>query len=187
MDLYEHFSHKLHELFETSSFFRAYMTAPEGYCALDDIDNEVENLHVYSGATRCCLIDDEYDDWVVKFDTCVYDDDPACERECCIYDAAKMCGLDQYFCAIKPIGTFTHTFYSFPAKYINDMSAEVYTDDDFYSYIENFPETENTPYTVSFQLYACQRAEQHCISYCSKEESKRVRCTTPSSSASRQG
>ena len=123
--LFTHFSSILDNLLDNSNWFRTYFQAP--WSLSDDINGEDvsemdDNIHIRSGATRGCIIDDRYD-WVVKFDIEEdYEYGSACAREVDIYTDAQERSLTKYFCPVIYLGYYQRTinFYS-----INDIEREV--------------------------------------------------------------
>ena len=98
-EVYNHYSDIIDNMLYHSLFFCTYFQAPDAeedfFGACDD-PAMPENLSIRFGATRGCIVDEDYD-YVVKFDVenDVYGS--ACERELDLYQAAKYDHLEQYF------------------------------------------------------------------------------------------
>ena len=163
--VFSHFSKILDDMIENSSFFSYYFQQPH---SLDDIYGSYadvalsENLAIKFGATRGCIVDDEYD-YVVKFDI---DEDgitgSACEREESIYMRAKEEGFAPYFAEVEYIGSFTKTYMFYDAWRIEQKISYC----DYYDFEDDFMQHEDDygelrPVTVSIPLYAYRRAQPH--------------------------
>lgn len=166
-EIFNHFSTIIDEMLENSLFFDMYFQRPYGFSDIID-GNDYEELPagllISSGATRTCLIDQDYD-WVVKFDTEEDAFGSPCEREVEIYNASKAYALERYFAEVIYLGTYTRTinFYNF-----NDIEENI---GDFYDYNpddfeKKFLENEEKfgpvcPITISIPLYAYRKAESY--------------------------
>lgn len=165
-EIFNHFSVIIDEMLENSLFFDTYFQRPFSFeSTIDgsDYDELPANLLISSGATRTCLIDQDYD-WVIKFDTEEDAFGSACKRELEIYQAAKAYALDRYFAEAIYLGTYTRTF-----NFYDICNIERYIE--FYDYDpktfeKEFMENEEKfgfiqPITVSIPLYAYRKAEAY--------------------------
>ena len=170
--IFSHFSKILDNMIDNSLFFDTFFQ--EMY-SIDDIygtagDTALPfNVNLFFGATRACLIDNDYD-YVVKFDVSVDGNgDSACEREKEIYSYAKQYSLNQCFAEIEYIGSYTRTYNFYDAgtilQYVdyNFFYGEEY-DNEFKKYEDNFGEMKSI--TISIPLYACPKAEYVMIDPC---------------------
>ena len=189
--IFQHYSQILNSLLDRSIWFKSYFQAPwqldnslEGQYN-DEMDN---NISLYTGATRGCLVDSTYD-WVIKFDI---DEDAlgsGCEREIKIYSAAQKANLEQYLSEVIDLGVYTHTidFY------------ELYDIEQAYNFYEEPGDAFNIgfnrikdelgeihPITISIHLFAYRRADHFFSSNSniSKEE-KNIACSIASPLRSR--
>lgn len=161
--VYSHFKQILDELIENSPFFATYF---QDMCSIENIhgdDEEVpNNIHINFGATRGCIVDDDYD-YVVKFD--VAQDafcKSLCERELEIYTRAKTNNMENYFAECVYLGEYTKTIMFYP--YIN-----VYRHISINEYGSRFNKEFNAnekqmgeaiPITFSIPLFAYPKVKQ---------------------------
>lgn len=164
-EIFSHYSKVIDNLLDTSLWMNVYFQNPfylDSDIHGEDYDELPANISICDGATRSCIIDDNYD-YVVKFD--IYEDNygSVCEREEEIYHAAEAYSLERYFNKIEYIGCYTHTinFYDF---------ADLEQHCNFYGYDEECFEKELMKYedemtihpiTISIPLYACRRANSY--------------------------
>lgn len=166
--VFSHFSHILDNMIENSLFFDTYFMDPVGIEDIEgsELDEAIPaNICINFGATRGCIVDENYD-YVVKFD--VAQDGlecSACEREVDIYTRAKQHNLHQYFAEVEFLGYYTKTimFYDLYilTKYIEPLY--YYDPEEFDA---NFAEHEDEygelhPITISIPLYAYRKASSH--------------------------
>lgn len=162
--IFKHFSDVIDTLIDSSMWMETWFQRP--YCLDSHIDGKEygelpDNIHIRDGATRACIIDDDYD-WVIKFD--INDDDgSACDRERELFRAAKAYALDEYFCEMDYIGTYTKqiTFYN-----IDDIERCC----DWYGYdpiefdleiMQHEEEMDLHSIMISIPLYAYRRANYY--------------------------
>lgn len=159
-EIFNHYSEILDSMLDNSAWFDAFFQNPanfdESLIPEEDLPSDVA---LYCGATRTCVVDNNYD-WVVKFDIEADDDGFACEREVNIYSAAKAQHLDQYFCEIQYIGTYTRTI-----DFYDIIDLERYTNlycqdkEEFYADLDrNINNIDKRQIKISLPLYACPRA-----------------------------
>lgn len=163
-EIFNHFSVIIDEMLENSLFFDMYFQRPFSFSDMidgNDYDELPARLLISSGATRTCLIDQDYD-WVVKFDVEEDAMGSPCKREVEIYNASKAYALNRYFAEVIYLGTYTRTinFYNF-----DDIEQNI----NFFDYDPDFFEQEFTkneenfgpicPITISIPLYAYRKAE----------------------------
>lgn len=158
-----HYSSIIDNMIDNSMFFATYFQAPcyleENIYGEDHAELPMgDNISLCGGATRVCLIDEDYD-WVVKMDI---DEDrygSACEREVNIYSDAKEEHLEQYMTEAVYLGTYNRTF-----NFYSVWEIERYCDR--YEYYSDFDEDlagyEDSltivPITISIPLYGYRRA-----------------------------
>lgn len=118
-EVFAHFSRIIDSLIDNSLYFDTYFQRP--FYLDDDIygrdhDELPSNISLCGGATRVCLIDDDYD-WVVKFDIDEDANGSVCAREERIYEASKSYALDRYFAEVEYLGEYTksYSFYDISA------------------------------------------------------------------------
>ena len=158
----------LDDLIEESAFFRVFLNSAGDFSPIDDdlCDYDNSDLHLYAGASRCCLVDDNDDEWVVKFDYWSPNGESACEREVEIYEAAEHASLNQYFSEVVYLGEYYKKFYSFSHDDFEDIFTNVYNAEDFDNWITDHPNAEDdTRYEFTCSLYAYRRAEQRVIAW----------------------
>lgn len=105
--IFNHYSDVIDSLLDNSMWMETWFQRPyflSKHIDGEDYDELPDNIHIHDGATRACIIDDEYD-WVIKFD--IDNGESACKREHEIFHAAKAYALDKYFCEMDYIGTYT--------------------------------------------------------------------------------
>lgn len=162
-----HFSAILDNMLDNSLYFDVFFQQP---VSANDISGSIddialpENLNIYFGATRGCIVDDNYD-YVVKFDVDEDNDGGSCcARECKIYEKAKARNLDRYFVEAEYLGSYTKTimfydfnditrYYDFDYYYCEEF------DDDFVRYEDSFGTIH--PVTISIPLYAYRKANYY--------------------------
>ena len=162
-EIFNHFSTIIDEMINNSLFWSTYWQRPYGFGdTIDgsDYDEMPAHILIQSGATRTCIVDEDYD-WVVKFD--VEDDayGSACEREEKIYSAAKSYALDRYFAEVVYLGRYTREI-----NFYDVIDIERWCDLFDYdpSYFEkSFMENEEKfgpvhPIIISVPLYAYRKA-----------------------------
>ena len=170
--IFAHFSHVIDNMVENSLFFTALFLAPQ---YVEDIEGSVdnkalpENISMHFGATRGCIIDDDYD-YVVKFD--IEGDaisDSICDREVGIYLRAKQANLHPYFAAAEYLGCYTKTvMFRSIERAIDAIAYLGYYDEE--NFTRHFTEHENemgeiVPLTISVPLYGYPKATQHDLNH----------------------
>lgn len=162
-EIFNHFSDIIDSMIDNSLFWKTYFQQPYGFGdAIDgrDYDELPANLLICSGATRTCLIDDDYD-WVVKFDVAEDALGSACEREEEIYNAAKAYALDRYFAEVAYIGSYTRTI-NFYDYYNIERNCNFYEyepilfNEEFLKNVDNFGLSHSI--TICIPLYAYRKA-----------------------------
>ena len=165
-EIFNHFSTIIDQMINNSLFWSTYYQRPFSFS--DSIDGSYydempAHISVHSGATRTCLVDEDYD-WVVKFDTMEDTYGSACEREEEIYEASKSYALDRYFAEVVYLGNYTReiNFYN-----IDDIEHWVdFFDYDPEDFDQKFIENEDNfgpvhPVIISIPLYAYRKAEPY--------------------------
>lgn len=164
-EIFAHYSAIIDDLINRSMYFSTYFQNPfylESNIYGCDYEELPSNIDICDGATRACIIDENYD-YVVKFDINEDNYGSACEREEQIYRNAVAYALERYFNEIVYIGSYTRTIEFYPFYQIEQNC-------DFYGYNENdfdeeimAHEDEMTimPIVISIPLYACRRAEEY--------------------------
>ena len=165
-EIFNHFSVIIDEMLENSLFFDMYFQRPFSFSDMidgNDYDELPARLLISSGATRTCLIDQDYD-WVVKFDVEEDAMGSPCKREVEIYNASKAYALNRYFAEVIYLGTYTRTinFYNFDNIEQNINFFDY--DPDFFE--QEFAKNEENfgpicPITISIPLYAYRKAERY--------------------------
>lgn len=173
--IFEHFSKILDNMIDDSLFFQTYFQQPS---YIDDIDgamddpNVPEGIHVYFGATRGCILDEDCD-YVVKFD--IDEDaesDSLCEREYSIYHDACAQNMAQYLAPCYRLGTYVKTvqFYRYEEidQHMNwcDYDPAEF-DENFANHEDEFGELQ--PITIYIPLYAYPKAS-YKFPYCVNDE-----------------
>lgn len=158
--IFHHFEAILDNLLENSDFLKAYYQHPysfEGQMYYDSGD-----VHIHSGITRHCIIDDTYD-YVVKFD--IEEDSwggSVCKRETEIYHEAVAAGMDKYFASAVYVGTYERDFDFYDTEDIETEADVCCFECDEDSFDEIFKEVEglltHRVIHISLPLYAYQRA-----------------------------
>ena len=161
-----HFSAILDNMLDNSLYFDVFFQQPVSASdiggSIDDI-SVPENINIYFGATRGCIVDDNYD-YVIKFDVDEDNDGGSCcAREYGIYERAKARGFGQYFTEVEYLGSYTKTimFYDF-----NDITRHFDFDYYYDGFDEEFAKYEDYfgdihPVTISIPLYAYRKASWH--------------------------
>ena len=163
-EIFNHYSKVIDNLLDSSMWMQAWFQHPswldEHICG-ENHEELPSNISINDGATRGCIIDDEYD-YVVKFD--IEDDNfgSACEREEKIYRMAEVYAMNQYLNEIAYIGTYTRTFYFYTwddifqcCHYNESCYDENYFCEELAKHEE---EMDLCEITISIPLYACERA-----------------------------
>lgn len=165
-EVFAHFSSILDDMLDNSLFFETFWQAPysseDFYGSIDD-ESFPENLTMRFGATRGCLIDDNYD-YVVKFDVEEDNNGSACEREDYLYQEACKEQLNQYFAECMYLGTYTKTirFYDY-CNIDRNISWYGYNwqefEQDFMEKEDYFGDIHDI--VISIPLYAYPKAQPH--------------------------
>ncbi len=165
-EVFAHFSSILDNMLAHSLFFCTYFQQPCGgenfYGSIDD-EAMPDNLKIRFGATRGCIVDDDYD-YVCKFDVEPDNMGSCCEREISIYSRAKEYNLNQYFAEAKFLGTYVKTiqFYDYDKIERNiDWFGYNWEDfeRDFLANEESFGDIHSI--TISIPLYGYPKAKPH--------------------------
>ena len=163
-EIFSHYSEVIDELLDSSLWMQAWFQRPswlDDHICGEDFDELPSNISINDGATRGCIVDDDYD-YVVKFDIEEDNEGSACEREEKIYRMAKACEMSQYLNEIVYIGTYTRSFYFYNADEIFQcchVDYSYYDEDNFCRELEKHEdELELRQITLSIPLYACKRA-----------------------------
>ena len=128
-EIFAHYSAIIDNILDNSMFFETYFQNPfflESNIYGEEHDELPSNISICDGATRSCIIDNNYD-YVVKFDINEDNYGSVCEREAQIYLNAIACSLEQYFNEIVYIGCYTKTI-----QFYNYWDIEQFCD--FYGY-----------------------------------------------------
>lgn len=164
-EVFNHFSTLLDDMIEGSLFFQTYFQAP---CYIEDVHGSIDdvnvpkNVHLYFGATRGCIVDDDFN-YVVKFD--IDEDswnDSVCHREADIYSRAVRSGVARYLASCVYLGTFTKTiqFYHY-----DDIDQHMdWRDYNFTEFNDEFMKHEDdfgniVSITINVPLYAYPKAD----------------------------
>ena len=167
-EVFAHFSSILNDMLDTSLFFETFWQAPyssEDFYGSYDDEALPENLNIKFGATRGCIIDDNYD-YVVKFDVESDAMGYACEREEYLYNEASRENLNQYFAECVYLGTYTKVirFYDYYeiSRHMNwygynwqEFEQDFMNNEDYFGEIHDI--------TISIPLYAYPKARPHCF------------------------
>ena len=165
--IFNHYAQLIDNLIDNSAFFSIYFQAPfllDEEIHGEDYDELPNNFSLHDGATRGCIVDENYD-YVVKFDIngnghC----DSACEYEEKLFEEARARGLDAYLCEMAYIGTYTKTFTFYTVDDI-DTYIELpssYDEEELTALIADYVDAMNlTSITISLPLYAYRRAEYY--------------------------
>lgn len=166
-EVFAHFSSILNDMLDTSLFFETYWQAPyssdDFYGSYDD-EALPENLNIKFGATRGCIVDDNYD-YVVKFDVETDALGYACEREEYLYNEASRENLNQYFAECVYLGTYTKVIHFYDYYEISrHMDWYGY---DWREFEQKFMANEDDfgdihDIVISIPLYAYPKAQPHC-------------------------
>lgn len=165
-EVFAHFSSILNDMLDTSLFFETFWQAPyssEDFYGSYDDEALPENLNIKFGATRGCIIDDNYD-YVVKFDVESDALGYACEREEYLYNEASRENLNQYFAECVYLGTYTKVirFYDYYeiSRHMNwygynwqEFEQNFMDNEDYFGEIHDI--------TISIPLYAYPKARPH--------------------------
>lgn len=165
-EVFAHFSSILNDMLDTSLFFETFWQAPyssEDFYGSYDDEALPENLNIKFGATRGCIIDDNYD-YVVKFDVESDALGYACEREEYLYNEASRENLNQYFAECVYLGTYTKVirFYDYYeiSRHMNwygynwqEFEQNFMNNEDYFGEIHDI--------TISIPLYAYPKARPH--------------------------
>jgi len=164
-EIFAHYSAIIDDLLDRSMFFDTYFQCPfflESNIYGDKHDELPSNISICDGATRSCIVDNDYD-YVVKFDINEDNYGSACEREAQIYRNAQACSLERYFNEITYIGCYTKTI-NFYDYYDIEQFCEFYGYDaeEFdRTIMEHEDEMTIHPIVISIPLYACRRADEY--------------------------
>lgn len=182
-EIFAHFSSILDDMLYDSLFFKTFWQAPsdeEDMCGSIDDRALPENISINFGATRGCIIDDDYN-YVVKFDTNSDLNGPACEREEYLYKAARDNNLEQYFAECIYLGTYVKNilFYDYNKieRYVRWYGY------DWREFEKNFMLNEDKfgdlhNITITIPLYAYPKARQHYYREGTKEDITRAKSIT---------
>lgn len=164
-EIFSHYSKVIDNLLSSSLWMQTWFQQPswldEGIHG-ENCEEIPYNISIYDGATRACIIDDNYD-YVVKFDIEEDNFGSACEREEELYHAAEAAGVSQYLNEIIYIGCYTRSlnFYSYyDIMQHCHVSCSSYDEERLCNELA-YHEDEMTPHEIiiSIPLYACKRAE----------------------------
>lgn len=170
--VFNHFSRILNDTIDSNVFFKYFLQDPYWFDGVVCIDESIGSLRFNHGATRGCLIDDDYD-YVVKFDLEDNGVGSACAQEVEIYQRASKCGMADYLCEAVYLGTFTKTFKFYSQKDIDHVLGYTHPDgwDDFEGDFMEEAANFGAPYdiTITLPLYGYPKAAinktPHCPSY----------------------
>lgn len=171
--IFNHYANILDDLIEEYDFFKYYFQLPFSldedisYRNEDDHKSPIflNNLNIKFGATRGCLIDNEYD-WVVKFDNPEEMNYGSCADEVNIYYKAFALGMEKYFAQPIYLGEYTKevTFYDrYDIEYNMDrywIFDEMGFYDSLQQIIERY-EMEKISFVIRIPLYAYPRAKRY--------------------------
>ena len=165
-EVFAHFASIMDNMLDTSLCFCTYWQQP--YSAEDfygGVEDEAmpENLSIHFGATRGCIVDEDYD-YVVKFDVEEDSYGSACEREEEIYALAQREQLDRYFAECIYLGTYTKTIRFYDVEdIVRRMNWWGYDwqqfEEDFINQEDNFGEIHDV--IISVPLYGYPKATRH--------------------------
>ena len=163
--IFHHFSDIIDNMLSESFFWDTYFQAPfmlEDTVEGSDTDPSVpENISLHFGASRGCIVDEDYD-WVVKFDLDGdYLYDSLCAREVDVFRMAQENNLDKYFTEAIYLGTYTREINFYNREKI-EQNLNWY-DYDPIEFERDFLEKEDDfgpvlPIVISIPLYAYPRA-----------------------------
>ena len=165
-EVFAHFSSILNDMLDTSLFFETFWQAPyssEDFYGSYDDEALPENLNIKFGATRGCIVDDNYD-YVVKFDVETDALGYACEREEYLYKQASRENLNQYFAECVYLGTYTKIirFYDYYeiSRHINWYGYDWREfEQKFMAHEDDFGDIYDI--VISIPLYAYPKAQPH--------------------------
>ena len=179
--IFSHFKSVLDDMIIHSNMFKIFIQSPR-YLETEIFGDGVHipaSVVLASGATRICVIDENYD-YVVKFD---YEEDArgsACEREERFYKKAEKEELNKYFSEVEYIGEYKAEFESYYPYEVEDYLN--YEDEDFerdfLEFEEKFGIKKHT--TIIIPLYAYRRADEnpsYSRGYVTKEEETSLRAS----------
>lgn len=167
-EVFTHFSSILDNMLYHSLFFCTYFQNPDSeedfYGSYDD-PAMPDNLKIKFGATRGCIIDDNYD-YVVKFDVEADAFGFACEREKELYGCAQANFLDQYFAPCIYLGKYVKTIQFY--DYFDITRNLNWCGYNWQEYEEDFMREEEKfgnihEITISIPLYAYPKARPHAL------------------------
>lgn len=176
MNTFEFFKEKLD--MEISQSVRAQLWFQEPNYEGEYI--EFDDIGVWCGATRACLVSKDWD-YVVKF---TYTEDmngDPCERECETYENAVDSGVEIYFAKPQFAGTYLWKGKGYKARRIyRDISYIDFCDDSDEDILERIEEEgigEVMPISICLELYEYPKASKAPLLYYtpSKELSNRVK------------
>lgn len=160
-EVLDHYRTILDEMIDNSDFFASYLQRPQ-YLPNDilDINGLRDNVSFHTGASRACIVDDDYE-WCVKFD--IEEDwlGSCCKREVKIYQAATEEGLENSFAEAIYLGDYCRTYDFYDVDKV-ECFTDLYSGDieEFYAAFESNRESlgEMCPVEVRLPLYAFRRA-----------------------------
>ena len=178
-EIFTHYASILDKMLDSSNWFRVYFQQPWSFSVRidkEDAEELPDNISVDCGATRGCIIDNEYD-WVVKYDIEEdYDYGSACSREVDIYEAAKEQNLDEYFTPAIYLGTYKRVINYYPYEYITrEIDLYDYDENQIIEFINNNMNADQMiSITIYLPLYAYRRARFnfHAVSDKSRRQVK---------------
>ena len=163
-EVFAHYSHIMDDMLHGSLFFSCFFQNPtilDDNVYGDDTEGLPSTISIKFGATRGCIIDDDYD-YVVKFDLDPSFGTKACSHELNVFNDAKVWGLDPYFSEVEYLGTYTRIiqFYDYRAieKHFNWYAYYGDFDEDFMKEEENYGDV--LPIVISIPLYGYKKASR---------------------------
>ena len=155
--VFNHYCNKLDKMIEDSWCFRSFLSNPF-MCIERDYDFDSDG-YILLGATRCCIIDDDYD-YVVKFD---YNSDETGElgsaREVDLYECAKKHNLEKFFTEACFLGTYERTLEWYAPEIVGDMTDN--SEEDFRNFISTLSDSDKSMITISIPLYGYKKANNY--------------------------
>lgn len=112
-EIFNHYSDIIDTLIAKTSYFKYFFQYPESLD--DDIFSEEygvpANVSIRFGATRACIIDNDYN-YVIKLDIAGdCENDSICQHEVNIYEDACKNHFDHYLTPVSYVGTYSKTFH----------------------------------------------------------------------------
>lgn len=170
-EIFNHYSHILDKLIGDFNYFKAYFQDP--FFMDEDVNkydleeyNYTCDLKIACGATRCCLVDNNYP-YVVKLNLSESDNiSDSCEDEINFYRAAKEWKCQQYLTEVQFLGVYTKEIFFYDIMDIyHKMNYESYFDEDkFNNELQEMIDTENVKrkkIVIQIPLYGYARAEHY--------------------------